>query len=946
MSKPVVVVDFAYKGPRRRGRGTGRPGLRNLLRYLQYRDRVQNALAANPDYERWQDRGMGVHWRDILKSSDALQSKHVLAWTWVVSPAPDLMQLVPEGQRRDFVCDLTERVVEDYYAERGFDLPRYSYILHDRETNDDGLQQLHTHVVLPGTAPTVAERVPVYNNTERGHDALFREVATRHTVALLDAVAGPDWRRHREDAPEVRPPPTTSRPGSPPKGGNKCSTGCSPTGKPSPVDCFFRCCAPRRFVPILTAVLLGAGIERSDNARRPVWQRALMALTYGLVLLTVTAVFVWALGDFAVRPARGRTANAVITALAGGPVHIDATRLFGFGVLLLMLNTTAALTLRAGLKNGGWLRERVDRLRTPRVKRGALGSSHFCTPREYKRFRRPDPQGLTLLGAFWGADKRRLDLGSGRFCLGGEDIARGLLTLGGPGSGKTQGVILPAIADRMRAGHSLIVADPQGELTAHVLRYAAVTRHLVVVHDPTASTGPRYNLAGGIKTVSDARAIADVLVPSAQGDNKFWTDSAAALLAACLIRFPNLGAIYNAMNDLKALAAKLAEKKDDAALLANSFIASVNSDGKVASNIVATLATALTGWASQAVRDNTAASDFDAALVVEQPTVVVLTCPGRMRAVYASYLGATLRRLMLDLDTIGEQCGGPLPVPVGVILDEFPALGRLDSLVADVNLVRKRRISILIGAQTKGQFHLIYGQEGTQALLTGLATQIIYGGCDADTAAFYSQASGTATEADDDYHRSRPLLTADEVVTPQVGNCTIFARYVEAGFATQVVLNARLTRFYERSDWQRQLAATEHIEPLLLERGLTLTLTPPAKPSLAQAAAAVMNRIRTQRVSLAGEQIEPFCANNTNSERQVIMTLTKNKMVREVGRRTRLTNRDVQRMLETLLDVWREELIAGGRIELENMFVLETQTIDRGENPGTLTTGDKYGRTQ
>jgi len=225
--------------------------------------------------------------------------------------------------------------------------------------------------------------------------------------------------------------------------------------------------------------------------------------------------------------------------------------------------------------------------------------------------------------------------------------------------------------------------------------------------------------------------IADVLVPSAQGDNKFWSDSAAALLAACLIRFPNLGEIYNAMNDLRELSTKLASKKDDASLLANSFIPSVGSDGKVASNVVATLATALTGWASTEVRENTAISDFDAELIVEQPTVIVLTCSGRMRAVYASYLGATLRKLMLDLDTIGERNHGPLPMPVGVILDEFPTLGKLDSLVADVNLVRKRRISILIGAQTKGQFHLIYGQEGTQALFTGLVTQIIYGGCDA-----------------------------------------------------------------------------------------------------------------------------------------------------------------------------------------------------------------------
>jgi nucleoid DNA-binding protein len=66
------------------------------------------------------------------------------------------------------------------------------------------------------------------------------------------------------------------------------------------------------------------------------------------------------------------------------------------------------------------------------------------------------------------------------------------------------------------------------------------------------------------------------------------------------------------------------------------------------------------------------------------------------------------------------------------------------------------------------------------------------------------------------------------------------------------------------------------------------------------------------------------------------MTLTKNKMVREIGRHTRLKNHDVQVMLEAMMEVWAEELIAGGRIELENLFVLETQTIDRGETGGML----------
>lgn len=70
------------------------------------------------------------------------------------------------------------------------------------------------------------------------------------------------------------------------------------------------------------------------------------------------------------------------------------------------------------------------------------------------------------------------------------------------------------------------------------------------------------------------------------------------------------------------------------------------------------------------------------------------------------------------------------------------------------------------------------------------------------------------------------------------------------------------------------------------------------------------------------------------------MALTKNKMVSEIGRRTRLRNHDVQHMLEALIDVWFEELAVGGRIELQNFLVLEVQRIDRGERRGMLSTGE------
>jgi hypothetical protein len=198
LSKAIIVVDFAYKGLQRKGFGTGHKGLSSTLKYLQYRDKVQNLLAQNRDYERWQDQGMGQNWREIMKNSSDYQSQHVLAWTWVVSPSPDLMALIPEEKRRDVVCDLTERIVEGYYLERGFTIPEYSYILHDRPTDKEDMQQLHTHVVLPGTTPSIAERLPVYNNKSEGHDKLFREIATQHFSDILDETVGLHWQQERQ----------------------------------------------------------------------------------------------------------------------------------------------------------------------------------------------------------------------------------------------------------------------------------------------------------------------------------------------------------------------------------------------------------------------------------------------------------------------------------------------------------------------------------------------------------------------------------------------------------------------------------------------------------------------------------------------------------------------------------------------------------------------------
>lgn|GEM_PF-5711104 len=89
----------------------------------------------------------------------------------------------------------------------------------------------------------------------------------------------------------------------------------------------------------------------------------------------------------------------------------------------------------------------------------------------------------------------------------------------------------------------------------------------------------------------------------------------------------------------------------------------------------------------------------------------------------------------------------------------------------------------------------------------------------------------------------------DEVITPQSGNCTIFARYVEPNFTTQVILIARLTRLYERRNWRERFAAAKNVEPLLLEQGISLGLKPVTVPEIISAANPSPDRAMLERVA-------------------------------------------------------------------------------------------------
>ena len=162
--KQLCVANLRYKRPTvdeaRR--------MKNLLGYLTYRDSRDQGARMVAGQERWTDHGMGGSVAAIAQRCDDLHSPHVLTFSLVVNPNPQLIAMISHEQREAFVRELTESTVDVFFEARGLDTGcEYAYVVHHRESDDPkapGMHNPHAHVVLPGTvwSEEHGERIPLY----------------------------------------------------------------------------------------------------------------------------------------------------------------------------------------------------------------------------------------------------------------------------------------------------------------------------------------------------------------------------------------------------------------------------------------------------------------------------------------------------------------------------------------------------------------------------------------------------------------------------------------------------------------------------------------------------------------------------------------------------------------------------------------------------------------
>lgn len=201
--KQMCVANLRYKRPS----ADEAKRMRNLLGYLTYRDSRDQGVKMVAGVERWTDRGMGGSVADIAHRCDELRSDHVLTFSLVVNPNPQLVAMIPPEKRETFVRELTEQTVDGFFDARGLDTGcEYSYVVHHRQSDDTqapGLHNPHSHVVLPGTvwSEESGQRIPLYfsRNRKVNHIEMLHDVTEQNMADMLDRYVGPDWEKRMDE---------------------------------------------------------------------------------------------------------------------------------------------------------------------------------------------------------------------------------------------------------------------------------------------------------------------------------------------------------------------------------------------------------------------------------------------------------------------------------------------------------------------------------------------------------------------------------------------------------------------------------------------------------------------------------------------------------------------------------------------------------------------------
>lgn len=348
-------------------------------------------------------------------------------------------------------------------------------------------------------------------------------------------------------------------------------------------------------------------------------------------------------------------------------------------------------------------------------------------------------------------------------------------------SGKGVGLVVPTL---LSWTESAVIHDIKGENWALTAGWRARFSHCLLF-DPTNPASARYNplleVRRGENEVRDVQNIADILVdPEGSLERRnHWEKTGHALLVGVILHVlyaekeKTLAGCAVFLSDPRRsfeTTLKLMMSTNhigtDAAPRAHPVVAQaarelLNKSENERSGVLSTAMSFLGLYRDPVVARVTAASDWRIADLIEgsRPATLYLVVP-------PSDISRTKPLVRLILNQIGRRLTETLPGEKGrrrvlMMLDEFPALGRLDFFESALAFMAGYGVRAFLIAQSLNQIEKAYGPNNS--ILDNCHVRVAFATNDERTAKRISDALGTATEqrAQRNYagHRLAPWLS-------------------------------------------------------------------------------------------------------------------------------------------------------------------------------------------
>jgi len=336
-------------------------------------------------------------------------------------------------------------------------------------------------------------------------------------------------------------------------------------------------------------------------------------------------------------------------------------------------------------------------------------------------------------------------------------------------SGKGVGIVIPNL---LTWPHSVLVHDIKGENWAATAGYRAKHLHQVCLRfDPTATNGQtaRYNPLLEIRLdqqcVHDAQQVADILVdPNGDKLRDHWDRTAHALLTAVILHVlytqktrRNLaGCAYYLSTPGRTIQETLDQMIDTQhsdphvhETIASIAQAVKDKSSNERSGVISTALSFLDLYRNPIIARNTEVSDFRLLDLMhnERALSLYLTVPpsnlSLTRPIMRLFLNQACRRLTEQLEFKSGQPRIHYKHQLLLMLDEFPALGRLPFFQESLAYLAGYGIRAVLITQDLSQHHGIYGRE--ESITSNCHTRIAFTPNKPDTAQLLSAMAGEMT---------------------------------------------------------------------------------------------------------------------------------------------------------------------------------------------------------